>query len=551
MADYSDVGTVNYYPTTADYDAFKPFDLIPENKDHYARDNPLLRNAVHGKKDEVLDGEDITISRCKIETPEDGGAWHIQRVGPFLSTGGYDWWQIGWSDGCFMTEALERHPEGVDVDKTILVPVTEEGERIGHPPVHIHHIHFVEQSGVRHRQAFSPLCSLNSGSRHVDSYLKEKQCYNSSLFFEQHGDYECVLEDDGIDCLTTVHNPPRRIRQAMDVEGELNDVRPFDSDKMRWYYQTAIHWKPMAAPEEHTGATSQMTIMAPPMLDTTSQLSRFVTFPSPTAMEAFMWYTGTMWAKGELIRNKLHSHAMTLGHTEFFAAAPEDLGLDDPRFSPGSAAGATTDVVKLGFKDHTALTDFIFQNLEQSQRRYQEKCVDGLDLKHPMCSRPRPRFVCAAAVHHEEFEIHAGKQTSFTFDRTPNTHCEPWEFEIGHPFTVTAFNRIVTKPVAPHVPNSVPPTIPQHVSWHMWYNHKQWFHSFFGRIVCNQEGVFFDARRGFDIVEALTIAISVNGLGSIPRTNTAFRVAEGLTVVIMVLCVLAMALLARRKPKKL
>ena len=175
---------------------------------------------------------------CKIPQ-EDGGSWHVQRVGPFVSTGGYDWWQIGWSDAGMLSDALRQHPEGVDVVGYALTPVTEDGTRIGHPPVHIHHIHFVAQQGVRPRNIMRGLCVSSAGATltHMDSLLKEKNCYNASLFLEQHGDYQCRPEEDGIECLTAGDHNPRRIRQVLDVEGELNDVRPFDSPPLRWYYQ--------------------------------------------------------------------------------------------------------------------------------------------------------------------------------------------------------------------------------------------------------------------------------------------------------------------------
>lgn len=62
------------------------------------------------------------------------GAWHVQRVGPFLSDGGYDWWQLGWSDVGMLKEVLAKFPEGIDITSTIMTPVLEDGTRLGFPP---------------------------------------------------------------------------------------------------------------------------------------------------------------------------------------------------------------------------------------------------------------------------------------------------------------------------------------------------------------------------------------------------------------------------------
>ena len=78
----------------------------------------------------------------------------------------------------------------------------------------------VEQNGVRPRNIMAGVCMKSSGtSITMDTAIKEKNCYNSSLFFEQHGDYQCQPEDDGIDCLTSGDHNVRRIRQPLDIEG--------------------------------------------------------------------------------------------------------------------------------------------------------------------------------------------------------------------------------------------------------------------------------------------------------------------------------------------
>jgi hypothetical protein len=108
-------------------------------------------------------------------------------------------------------------------------------------------------------------------------------------------------------------------------------VRPFSSPDLRWYYQVAFRWKPI---DKTVRPVSQQTIMAPGNAIPYQQLTRVVTFPTPTNNPHFIWYTGKFWADGEAVRNKLHAHNLVFESSAFFLASPKDLGLDKPLFMP-------------------------------------------------------------------------------------------------------------------------------------------------------------------------------------------------------------------------
>merc|ERR1719198_2426119 len=57
------------------------------------------------------------LSTGEIKEP-DGYIYRIQDVGPFTSTGGYDFWQFGWKDTFGLTEVLQEHPDGIIFDST-------------------------------------------------------------------------------------------------------------------------------------------------------------------------------------------------------------------------------------------------------------------------------------------------------------------------------------------------------------------------------------------------------------------------------------------------
>ena len=520
MHKYDKYGTVNYYKSTHDFSEWNGVDLIPESKDYYEKGSPYVRGGLNfTAHTDIMGDEEITMQRCKVPR-DDGkpGGWVVDRVGPFYATGGYDWWQIGWSNLGDFESILKDHPEGFDVDIKAMMPVAQDGRRLGHPPIHIHHIHAVPRMGVRPRNRIRNLCMH---TQIIGATITEKNCYNSSLVMEQHGDYQCNVEDDGIECLTTVEN--RRIREGLDIEGELNDVRPAGSEKIKFYYQAGFRWSPI---QPEVRAVSQTTIMAPAKLNGTDQLSRTVTFATPTHAEHMLWYTGRAWADGELFRNKLHAHNMVFESSEFFLGTPKDLGLDQPRMWPEKSY-KPIHTKDLGFADNDDFRDWLFGNLEEAQRKFDQNCVKREDPSDEACGRPRPRLVCAALYDAEDF-IWEGEE--YSFDRRPKTWCEPWTFREGDAFTVTGFSRHLTRPNKPDTPGKIPAFIPGHISWHMWWYHDTWIHSYFNRIICNQGGIFFDSHRYVGFAMMFGTVAYVGVAGGLPTTTTTLYI-YGYTII--------------------
>lgn len=67
------------------------------------------------------------------------------------SQGGYDWIQVGWDNLWDLQAKLKEHPHGIYVLEQFSSAVTADGTRLGHPPIHIHHIHVGPSPGVRQR----------------------------------------------------------------------------------------------------------------------------------------------------------------------------------------------------------------------------------------------------------------------------------------------------------------------------------------------------------------------------------------------------------------
>ena len=72
----------------------------------------------------------------------DGGAtWAILRVGPFSSTGGYDWWQFAAHDALNLSRRLEGGRTLALHSHYVVGVRAEDGGVLGYPPLHMHHLH--------------------------------------------------------------------------------------------------------------------------------------------------------------------------------------------------------------------------------------------------------------------------------------------------------------------------------------------------------------------------------------------------------------------------
>ena len=136
----------NWYPSNAAFDQFKGVDLVPENHYMFKDKSPWGRKLDTKKTPKGS----FKAATCENQL-EDGSTWTVTRIGPFYTTGGYDWTQIGWDNLWDIREKLKRFPDGIYATDQFSGPVTRDGERIGNPPIHVHHIHIGPSPGVRQR----------------------------------------------------------------------------------------------------------------------------------------------------------------------------------------------------------------------------------------------------------------------------------------------------------------------------------------------------------------------------------------------------------------
>lgn len=450
MADTLERGMVNFYPDTDSFDKFVGEDWVPENNYLFPASTP------HKKHLDPTKAKPGSMLGRTCETKnDDNSQWSVTRVGPFFTTGGYDWVQVGWDNVFDLEKILKNHPEGIFVLEQFSGAVSSDGTRLSNPPIHIHHIHVGPKPGIRQR---------------TDNYkcvMEGEGCYDPTRVLEHHGDYQGFTTDPagGLDLLseTVPDGYGKFITFPLGLEGDMNDVRAANSEPLEWYYELGIRW----VPRVDKGVVSKIKPMhfhnfaGPGDFKPSHQNTLIFTYQCPTDHDSLFWYTGRMPYSGELLRNKFHAHNKIFKEAIFFAATPEELGLTTATGLRPSQPYLTVDINKAGFESLDEVKSFVLSNLERSKRAHHARLNStgktGFSLKEERYSREEPRSICQGVSVLEEVE-------GYFYDRSEPTCCLPWHIEKGDIFTVLGFNKKLTYELGPHS-DAHPATFPGHVGW--------------------------------------------------------------------------------------
>jgi len=274
----------------------------------------------------------------------------------------------------------------------------------------------------------------------------EKKKVAASWVHEMHGDYGCKDEDGGIQCL--YEDMPagygKLVKGPISVDGDVNDVRAFNSTEMTWYMVIGARWIPN---DEHIlekssirpkpRAISVATIGQPGRLQVSDQSTMVHSALMPTGFETMMWYTGRMKHSGSLIRAKTHTHNQIFQQLFFFTGRPEDVGLTSG-FRP-KMPHIPIATKSLGFANNVELRDYLLAEWR---------------------TIGNSRLICETNV---SFDVIDG----YYWDRRSPGGCVSYDFKEGEQFTVIGFNGIPPKmkSVGPHMPNALTEYIPVHLAY--------------------------------------------------------------------------------------
>jgi hypothetical protein len=463
MSEIFETATLNFYKNNADFDQFIGIDMVPEN--HYL----FKSGSPWGSKLDTTSVPPKTMrgSTCELEL-EDGTYWTINRIGPFKTHGGYDWTQMGWDNLWNLREKLEKYTDGIYVLDQFSSPVLKDGTRLGNPPIHVHHIHIGPRPGVRQR------------GEAINCLLNDHKCYDPTRVLEHHGDYEGRKNDVGLDLFSESipEGYGKLITFQLGLEGDLNDVRPTDSDELEWYYELGGRWVPKNHPAgKNVKPVSFHNFAGPGEFIPGVQSTYIFTFKNPTKEESIFWYSGRMHHSALMLRNKQHAHNAVYNEAIFFSATPEELGLTRennlyPEHPSKVILTSTT-----GFENNTAVRKFILDNLKESinkpykyiHRRIEssndfgeygklqnEDSINYINDYPGRKGRP-PKAVCHAINNIEYAE------DGYGYDRKEPTCCVNWEFDKGEIFTVVAFNGKLKKGIIHK--DEMPEFFPGHIGW--------------------------------------------------------------------------------------
>jgi len=352
-----------------------------------------MSNASAIQLEHLLPLGSVKIGTCSTEASD--GTWHTQRIGPFRSHGGYDWWQFSWNDVLGLQRLLE---EGADVGITAHFsgPVDEQGNPIPLPPIHVHHLHLKPWDR-----------SVTPFSHHITEGILYGSAYDPAFLIQHHGDHQYLSQDGGTHSFgATYEQHPKLFGSPLAMFCEFNDVRPEHSPPMEWWYQIVVRTSPVV----NDRPLSTLFTFNPGRVDLGGTQTGLLTLNwLPSTVDSFFYYTGRMPFGGVLLPNlvEVHAHQEAFQSAILFAATPAEIGLG-PAFKP-SVPWESTVTTTTGVANNSALKAYISRQAPRSSR------------------------ICDVVGQMEQ----VGAKW---YDRAARVRCVPWTFAAGEILTVVSFN---------------------------------------------------------------------------------------------------------------
>jgi len=404
--------TAAHYASTFAYDAFAGRDLTPWNARNYdprsgwrhltpggAAGDPPLRAGV-----------------CSLH--DDDSTWSVQRVGPFVSRGGYDWWQFSGRDAGALADGALRGGASAFIVESLIGAVDADGASLPYPPLHLHHVHLLPTA---ERLRFHYNVSAPAGP---------PVGYLNNVALERHGEWS-HLGSTPVMSEAEPEGYGRLLSWPLDFDGELNDARPRGSPPLIWYLQIAVRWRPAAAPLVPISVFNVLAI-GPVTDGAQTTFERYFWVPT-----AGMWlgvYSGALGGRaGKMLYLKPHTHMNLLAKAWVFAkATPEDV------LTPAVLrALAAPRVAADAYEQGTALLrlDHKGSGFDLGDAALTLKGAEAAVLRRGV------RSVCVLLPNHLKVDGLSGGAAAGWYDRAPNVSCSEWKFAPRERFTVVALLR--------------------------------------------------------------------------------------------------------------
>lgn len=250
-----------------------------------------------------------------------GGTWHTQRVGPFTSTGGYDWHQLSWTDPAFVSKSFAAGGGAAGVLGHFTGPTDWTGTKsIGFPPIHQHHVHIVPTP--------------------TDFFLNPQRDWTHNRLMVIHGDW--TFENLGTGSTYSSEQAmgqdyngyQKLIDQMPSINLELNDVRAEGSPPMTFYYQISLRLADKDTIQKARPLSFFKTHNVAQTLTLGGQSAAVLTYASYYDRDSRMWYSSLWPMNSTLVSVYPHFHQTSHQESFLFSSTPKALGIGNELHSP-------------------------------------------------------------------------------------------------------------------------------------------------------------------------------------------------------------------------
>lgn len=336
----------------------------------------------------------------------DGSGTHVQKVGPFLTFGGYSTTEASISVLSGPMGVFRNRSDGIFVTQQLFQIVNRYGVAIGLPPMHLHHLH-VNLGFSAYLRDLSR-CRRPGGTIHCDSSLG-----HSAMLFELTGDTQCLPSEGGLTCWAETYPAGygKLWKDPVDMNWAINDVRLPSSRPLLWSTQIIFRWLPKRPVQK---LLSYLEIQ--PNLLISKGIRQI-----PRGREAFVWYNSHYLHSGKVIDVRIHSHGGSFEAVWLFHASTDELGLTDPRFQT-KFEGEPLEPHIVNMTSNADVKSHVLKHLHIARARCGTANMSG------SC----PSRVCSAYANNEIIN-------SIAYYRKPALSCKLSRITLGNPFVIMSF----------------------------------------------------------------------------------------------------------------
>ena len=311
FSELTDAGAVWYADAAADAAGGwmrMAVDLVPERNAHFGLLADSYAPIDQARQRLLVPGGTMLVDECTVGSTDTNSSWHVQRVGPFASTGGSDWWLLYWHDVASLASLLPVAVIGWKIS-----PVDAYGRHIGQAAIHEHHI------GLNPTSISTPL--------HTASRIR---CVLGSACT---GTWPFIIQAD-FDSWQRYYENCLHVNEPIQLGGTYNDVRPADSSPLVWHLQVRLRVASSCTP-----ASSALSIVHGGSGNAAQRAvgSSTIAVNVPFREDSFYYHAsrmpfgGRLMASAEFSRHHLphgwHVHPQRFQAGFMFAASPAALGL--------------------------------------------------------------------------------------------------------------------------------------------------------------------------------------------------------------------------------